>query len=187
MEFGDHKLGSTESDEEDQEVGAKCIDIWENAVCLELLKDGPLPNTVELEESKRARKRVINYSWKEQKLYFKGLFVPRPEERRSLVSQMHEDLGHFEEHWTLAEIRQRYFWHHRTEDVKAVIRSCPQCQLVRNEGSFHSGDEQMKSIPICDLFYRVALNIAGRYLRLNQATNTYWWPLTTIPSGARQE
>ncbi len=112
MEFGDHKLGSTESDEEDQEVGAKCIDIWENAVCLELLKDGPLPNTVELEESKRARKRVINYSWKEQKLYFKGLFVPRPEERRSLVSQMHEDLGHFEEHRTLVEIYQRYFWHH---------------------------------------------------------------------------
>ncbi len=95
--FGDHKLGPTKSDEEDQEVGAKCIDIWEDAVCLELLKDGVLLNTVELEESKRARKRVINYCWKEQKLYFKGLFVPRPEERRSLVSQMHEDLGHFGE------------------------------------------------------------------------------------------
>ncbi len=46
-EFGDHKLGPTESDEEDQEVGAKCIDIWEDAVCLELLKDGVLPDTVE--------------------------------------------------------------------------------------------------------------------------------------------
>jgi hypothetical protein len=61
------------------------------------LKDGVLPDIVEREESKRARKRVINYCWKEQKLYFKGLLVPRPEERRALVNQMHEDLGHFRE------------------------------------------------------------------------------------------
>jgi hypothetical protein len=76
---------------------AKCIDIWEDAVYLGLLKDGVLPDTVELEEGKRAKKRVSNYCWKEQRLYFKGLFVPKLEERRSLVSQMHEDLGHFGE------------------------------------------------------------------------------------------
>jgi hypothetical protein len=64
-EFGDHKLGPTESDEENQGVGAKYIDIWEDVVYLELLKDGVLPDVVELEESKRARKRVINYCWKE--------------------------------------------------------------------------------------------------------------------------
>jgi hypothetical protein len=40
---------------------AKCIDIWEDAVCLGLLKDGVLPDIVELEEGKRARKRVSNY------------------------------------------------------------------------------------------------------------------------------
>jgi hypothetical protein len=74
---------------------------------------------------------------------------------------MHEDLGHFGEHRTLAEIRQQYFWHHRTEDVKAVFRSCQQCQLMKSEGRIRSGDEQMKSIPICDLFYRVALDTAG--------------------------
>jgi hypothetical protein len=45
-----------------------------------------LLDIVEHEESKRARKRVINYCWKEQKLYFKGLLVLRPEERRALVS-----------------------------------------------------------------------------------------------------
>ncbi len=31
--------------------------------------------------------------------------MPKPEERISLVSQMHEDLGHFGEQRTLAEIR----------------------------------------------------------------------------------
>ncbi len=32
---------------------------------------------------------------------------------------------------------------------------------MRSEGSIRSGDEQLKSIPICDLFHRVALDIAG--------------------------
>jgi hypothetical protein len=32
---------------------------------------------------------------------------------------------------------------------------------VRSVGSIHSGDEQLKSIPICDLFHRVALDTVG--------------------------
>jgi hypothetical protein len=78
--------------------------------------------------------------------------VPRPEERRSLVLQMHEDLGHSGEQRLLAEICQRYFWHCRADDVKSAVRSCQQCQLVKSEGSVRSGDERLKSILVCDLF-----------------------------------
>ncbi len=74
---------------------------------------------------------------------------------------MHKDLGHFGEQRTLAEICQRYFWSNRTECVKAMVRSCKQCQLVRSEGSIRSGDEHLKSIPIRDLFHRIALDTAG--------------------------
>jgi hypothetical protein len=35
---------------------------------------------------------------------------------------------------------------------------------VRNEGSIRSEDEQLKSIPICDLFHRVALDTTGPLL-----------------------
>jgi hypothetical protein len=87
--------------------------------------------------------------------------VPKPEERIPLVIQMHEDLGHFGEQRMLAEICRRYFWHSRPEDVKTVVRRCQQCQLVRGAGSIRSGDEQLKSIPICDLFHKVALDTAG--------------------------
>ncbi|CAK9194500.1 unnamed protein product [Sphagnum troendelagicum] len=96
-ESRDHELSPTESDKEDQEMDAKCIDISEDAICLGFLKDDVLPDTLDLEESKRARKRVSNYCWKEPRFYFKGLLVPKPEERISLVSEMHEDLGHFGE------------------------------------------------------------------------------------------
>ncbi len=70
-----------------------------------------------------------------------------------LVRQMHEDLRHFGEHRTLAEIHRKYFWHNQTDDVKAVVKECQQCQLVKSSGSVRSGDEHLKSIPVCDLFY----------------------------------
>jgi len=112
--------------------------------------------------------------------------VPKPEERVSLVRRMHEDLGHFGEQRTLAEVRRRYFWHNRTKDVKAVVRGCQQCQLVRSSGSIRSGDEQLKNIPICDLFHRVALDTA-RPLPETKSGNKYiLWPSTTIRSGAKQ-
>jgi hypothetical protein len=68
-----------------------------------LLREGILPDIMDLEESKRARKKITNYYWQEQRLYFKGLFMPKPKERMAFVIQMHEDLGHFGEQRTLAE------------------------------------------------------------------------------------
>ncbi len=111
-EFGDQELSPTKSDEEeDHEVKTSCIDIWEDTDCMTLLKEGILPDAMDFEGSKRIRKRTSNYCWKEQKLFFKTLLVPKPEERVSLVRRMHEDLGHFGEQRTLAEVRRRYFWH----------------------------------------------------------------------------
>jgi hypothetical protein len=114
------KLGK----EEDCGIGTECIDIWDDTTCLVLLKEGMLPDTCGLEEGKRARRRASNYCWREQKLYFKGLYVSKPEERIALVVQMHQDLGHFGEHRMSAEICRRYFWHNRTKDVRSVIKTC---------------------------------------------------------------
>jgi hypothetical protein len=85
-EFGEHESNFMESNEgEISGVEARHVDIWQDTACLELLKEGQLPDTVDLEESKRARKRASKYCWKEQKLYFKGLYVPEQEERIQLV------------------------------------------------------------------------------------------------------
>jgi hypothetical protein len=162
FELGDPDLSPTGSDDEDEcEVRVGCMDIWQDMDCLTLLKEGVLADTGNLEENRRIRRRVSNYCWKEQKLFFKNLVVPRPEERLPLVRQMHEDIGHFGEHRTLAEIRRRYFWHSRTADVRVVVRECQQCQLAKSSGSVRSGDEHLKSIPVHDLFYRIALDTAG--------------------------
>ncbi|CAK9270092.1 unnamed protein product [Sphagnum jensenii] len=48
-------------------------DIWQDTTCLMLLREGMLPEMIEVEEGKRARKRIEHYCWKEQKLFFKDL------------------------------------------------------------------------------------------------------------------
>jgi len=162
FESGERDLVPTGSDEED-EWGTSTAhqDIWEDVTCIDLLQGGMLPNIVDPVESKRARRRTLNYHWQDQSLYFKGLLVPRPEDRMGLVVQMHKDLGHFGEERTLAEICRRYFWHNRTKDVKTVVKVCQQCQMVRRMGSIRFEDEKLKNIPICDLFHRVAMDTAG--------------------------
>ncbi|CAM5998972.1 unnamed protein product, partial [Sphagnum balticum] len=53
-EFGEHGLGHAGFGEEETcEMDTKSIDIWKDATCLGLLKGGTLPDTIDLEESKR--------------------------------------------------------------------------------------------------------------------------------------
>jgi len=52
----------------------------------------------------------------------------------------------------------RFFWHEKTEAVKKFISVCDKCQLATQFGNMRFGIEEMKSIPICDLFYRVTLD-----------------------------
>ncbi len=115
FESGELDLVSPSSDEEDEcGTNTRHNDVWKDVTCMDLLQGGMLPNTVDHVESKRARKRILNYHWQGQSLYFKGFLVPRPKDRMGLVVQMHKDLGHFGEERTLAEMCRRYFWHNRT-------------------------------------------------------------------------
>jgi len=155
-------LVATGSDEED-EWGASTThqDIWEDVTCMDLLQGSMLSDTIDPVESKRAKKRISNYHWQDQLLYFKGLFVPRLEDRMGLVGRMHKDLRHSGKERTLAEVCRRYFWHNRTEDVKTVVKICQQCQMVRTMGRIRSEDEELKSIPVCDLFHRMVMDTTG--------------------------
>jgi hypothetical protein len=50
-------------EKEECEIGSRNSDIWEDSSCMELLQIGVLPVTVDLLESKWARKRMLNYHW----------------------------------------------------------------------------------------------------------------------------
>ncbi len=105
FESGVHDLISTNSDEEDKcWIDTRDIDIWKDVSCMKLFLKGIAQDAIDPKECKRARKRILNYHWKDQSLYFKRLFVPRLEDRMGLVIQMHKHLGDFGEERTLAEI-----------------------------------------------------------------------------------
>ncbi len=50
--FGDEKNSAEDSSK---------TDIWEDEICLGLLKEGVIPDIVDLQASKRARKRATDY------------------------------------------------------------------------------------------------------------------------------
>ncbi len=73
---------------------------------------------------------------------------------------MHNEIGHFGEARTFVEIKKHVFYHDTTDFVKKFVKVCDRCQLAKQTNYMRSGVEGMKSIPMCDLFYGVALNIA---------------------------
>jgi hypothetical protein len=66
---------------------------------------------------------------------------------------------------------------------------CENVQTVPNgeeHGSVHSEDEEMKSIPVCELFYRILWILQGHYLKPSQGTNTFLSLLIITQNGAKQ-
>ncbi|CAK9232001.1 unnamed protein product [Sphagnum troendelagicum] len=56
------EINLTIVDEEDKCGGEmKCPDIWQDTTCLMFLREGMLPEMIEVEEGKRARKRAMSY------------------------------------------------------------------------------------------------------------------------------
>jgi hypothetical protein len=69
LEAGEHDFQSADLEEEECGADSRSSDIWEDVSCMELLQGGALPATVDPLESKRARKRILNYHWQGQSLY----------------------------------------------------------------------------------------------------------------------
>jgi len=80
---------------------------------------------------------------------------------------------------------KRYYWHNRTEQVRANVETCKECQLVRQMGNIRSNVKDLKNIPICDLFYKITLDTTGPLP--TKETNIFFLPLTITLNGAKQK
>jgi hypothetical protein len=94
-----------------QEVEHDChLDIFEDLLSMKLFTG----NILQLYEHpivdvKRTKRRVMQYQWQEDVLYFQNLVVPRPKDRLYIIRKMHNEIGHFGETCTLFEIKQCFF------------------------------------------------------------------------------
>jgi hypothetical protein len=57
-----------------------------------------------------------------------------------------------------------FWWGNRIQQIKDVVRSCNQCQLVKSKGFIRSEPIEFKSIPIWDQFNKVAFNTTSPLL-----------------------
>jgi len=73
-------------------------------------------------EVDRVEKRLLNYHRRKYTLFFKNLVVSKLKERKVLVKNMHEEIGHFSKRRTLAEVKKRFFWHDKVESMKVVVK-----------------------------------------------------------------
>jgi len=53
--------------------------------------------------------------------------MPKLNEKKDIVLEMHMEIGHFGKQWTFAKIYKRYYWHNRTEQVRAIVKACKEC------------------------------------------------------------
>ncbi len=91
-------------------------------------------------------------------LYFQNLVVPRPEGRLHIIKKMHNEIGRFGGTRTFSKVKQCFFWHDRTNFIIKFVKTCDKFQLAKRIDNLQFGVEDMKSTPICDLFYQVALD-----------------------------
>jgi hypothetical protein len=73
------------------------MDIWKDETYMVLLSGGTLDQVLDDDviEVDRAKRRLLNYHWKENMLFFKNLIVPKPKEKKALVKNIHEEIGHW--------------------------------------------------------------------------------------------
>ncbi len=101
-------VSNSEEDIEIREMG-KHMDIWNDETCMILLLGGTLDQVLDdAIEVDRTKRRLLNYHWRKDTLLFKNLVLLKLEERKALVKDIHEEIGHFSEGRTLIEVK-RFF------------------------------------------------------------------------------
>ena len=146
----------------DDETTSLETDIYEDLNAIEFLKNGNCNEQWNRRERKRViQRKACGYSFKGSVLYKHDKIVPKQEERVPLIIKTHEELSHMGAARVLETIQRIFFWSNRTEQVKAVIKSCKVCQLTKGGGKLRSTDIELHSIPVTRFMHRIALDTAG--------------------------
>ena len=151
-------------------------EIWEDKATITFLKDNQvdvelLPNDPEdlRRAMKRINKRADAFYWdsKVGKLFKKATCrypqdreVPHPQQRDSLIDEMHADLGHVGTNKLCSVLLARYYWRGIYAHVKRRIQQCNNC--LRTKVLFKQQPE-LRPLPQSQIWQRVAMDSMGPY------------------------
>ena len=83
--------------------------------------------------------------------------VPKPEDRKKVVTEAHIACGHFGEKRTKYLVMRLYWWRGMKKDVHMVVSSCVDCARTRN--TFTAVNPTLHPLPIKGLCYRWSLDL----------------------------
>ena len=87
--------------------------------------------------------------------------VPRPEERRALITKIHEQHGHFGQRRTTQLVLLHHWWAGLYKDCARAVRECNACDRVN--ATFNSTQPVLNPLPVRGLMYRWGLDLFGPY------------------------
>ncbi|GJJ75631.1 putative transposase [Entomortierella parvispora] len=115
------------------------IDTWDWPLLVPaFLDDGSFPPHTDGDTKKRVRKEAHNFTTDDDELRYmvEGRAVPFVPfaERADRLIELHTDIGHLGESGTFDLAKTRMWWPSLRTDIKAVVRECKPCQLVKPGG-----------------------------------------------------
>jgi hypothetical protein len=163
-------------EQQDEEVDKSLVvsDVWEDQTVLHKLQQRIFLLGLSAMERDRVSYRIIRFRWTNGLLFHvwpngTRRIVPRPDQRASLVRQVHEELGYFGVRRTHSMLRNQYWWTGMYQQVATYVFRCEVCDRIKS--SFNILSPQLQPLPIMGLGYRWSLDFAG--------------PLTITPHGAK--
>jgi len=94
--------------------------------------------------------------WKIQGLH--KLAVPRPQERKALITRVHSTNGHWGVNRNLALLARHNWMPHMEDKVEEVVKGCDACQRTR--ATFDGHHPILHPLPIMGPYYRWSLDLA---------------------------
>ena len=87
--------------------------------------------------------------------------VPKPDQRRQLMQDIHEKCGHFGEKRTTHLVLTTYWWRGLWKDIQRYVRTCKTCDMINT--SLNNSTPLLNPMPIQGLFYRWQVDLCGPF------------------------
>jgi len=158
---------TAEVSDQQQLPSRQALDVWEDEQLLYYLKEQQYKPDTSNSERTRVRKRAALYVLAIDGRLFRVLAdgsqreVPKPEQRHKIITDFHEQCGHYGVRRTAALVQTAYWWHGVLADVADIVSKCNLCGRVRS--SFNAVQPTLNPLPINGMFYRAGCDLAGPF------------------------
>jgi hypothetical protein len=159
---------------ESMKAGESRCDIWDDTAVITYLKTGTLSNNTVV-ENKRIVRRAISYRFDGNTLLRvisdqKDKVVTKIADRDQIIKKIHEQCGHFGARRTLHLVMLDHWWGGMLEQVRELVRPCPECDKV--QATFNVRTAELQPLEVIGMFYRWGVDLCGPF-NITTAGNRY--------------